>query len=262
MDDDGVRISPEAIDASEVEMPQLKPILMEKAVDISVPLSAESVQAFSSYAALLREWNRKMNLTNIVDEEGIAMRHFIDSLTLVADLEKEADTKGGLSLLDVGTGAGFPGIPLKIAMPALEVTLLDSLQKRVRFLEQVCDTLNLSGIRVIHARAEDLGKSKIYREQFDVVTARAVAALPVLSEYCIPFVKPGGVFLAMKGHGEKESEEARGAIVRLGGTVEAVRQFTLPGTDMERSVISVRKIRQTPPRYPRKAGQVQKNPLL
>jgi len=241
----------------------LAPVLIEKSEDISVPLTAENIKAFTMYASLLREWNEKMNLTNITDDEGIAMRHFIDSLTLVAHLEEEMKKKKtqNLSLLDVGTGAGFPGIPLKVAMPSLQVTLLDSLRKRVRFLEEVCKKLELSDISAVHIRAEDAGKSKIYREQFDIVTARAVAPLPVLSEYCIPFVKVGGIFLAMKGHSEEEVNDARKAIVQLGGTIEGFRQFSLPGTDVQRSIVTIRKIRQTPPRYPRKSGTAQKTPL-
>ena len=261
------RISPKPYDAdadsAAGESAGVPLILKERSSELSVPLSAENIKAFTLYTTLLREWNEKMNLTNITDDEGIAMRHFIDSLTLVSYIEEEKKTAGKaeLSLVDVGTGAGFPGIPLKVAMPELRVTLLDSLRKRVRFLETVCETLELSGIQAVHSRAEDAGHSKTYREQFDVVTARAVAALPVLSEYCLPLVRVGGVFLAMKGHVDEEVESARKAIVQLGGTIEAVHHFRLPGTDMERSVVIIRKLRQTPPRYPRKSGTAQKTPL-
>ena len=257
------RIFPEKREIEEEELSGFDPILLEKSMEISVPLSAENIRSFSSYATVLREWNQKMNLTNITDDEGVAMRHFIDSLTLTEDIEREKREKNAvdLSLLDVGTGAGLPGIPLKITMPSLQITLLDSLRKRVLFLEEVCRVLELRDIHVVHARAEDAGNSRVYREQFDVVTARAVAALPVLSEYCIPFVKIGGVFLAMKGQNEDEAASSRKAIVQLGGTIEAIRNFTLPGTDMRRSIITIRKIRHTPPRYPRKAGSVRKDPL-
>lgn len=243
---------------------ELNPILESGAKEISVPLSAESIRAFSEYARLLKEWNEKMNLTNITDDKGIAIRHFVDSLTLVSHLEDETVRKGTkhLSLIDVGTGAGFPGIPLKVAMPALEVTLLDSLRKRVGFLDAVCAALDLKGITTVHSRAEDAGLSKQYREKYDVATARAVASLPVLCEYCLPFVKIGGIFLAMKGHVEEEAELAKKAIVMLGGTLETLHHFTLPGTDMKRSIIVIRKVRATPAKYPRQAGKPEKEPLI
>lgn len=249
---------------ADTSLPELNPILASGAREISVPLSAENIRAFSEYARLLKEWNEKMNLTNITDDKGIAIRHFIDSLTLVSHLEEETAKKGNkhLSLIDVGTGAGFPGIPLKVAMPSLEVTLLDSLRKRVGFLDAVCAALELKGITTVHARAEDAGLSKQYREKFDVATARAVASLPVLCEYCLPFVKVGGIFLAMKGIAEEEIETAKKAIVTLGGTLETLHHFTLPGTDMNRSIIVIRKVRATPAKYPRQAGKPEKEPII
>ena len=242
----------------------LDPFLAAGAQEISVPLSAESIRAFLIYANLLKEWNEKMNLTNITDDKGIAIRHFIDSLTLVPHLEQEAVRKGKkkLSLIDVGTGAGFPGIPLKVVMHDLEVTLLDSLRKRVGFLDAVCEALGLSGISTLHSRAEDAGRSKQYREKYDVATARAVAPLPILCEYCLPFVKIGGIFLAMKGNVEEEAEASKKAIVTLGGTLETLHHFTLPGTDMNRSIIVIRKVRATPAKYPRQAGKPEKEPIL
>ena len=249
---------------ADTSLPELDPILASGAREISVPLSAENIRAFSEYARLLKEWNEKMNLTNITDDKGIAIRHFIDSLTLVSHLEEEAAKKKNkhLSLIDVGTGAGFPGIPLKVAMPSLEVTLLDSLRKRVGFLDAVCAALELKGIRTVHSRAEDAGLSREYREKFDVATARAVASLPVLCEYCLPFVKVGGIFLAMKGIAEEEVETAKKAIVTFGGTLETLHHFTLPGTDMNRSIIVIRKIRATPAKYPRQAGKPEKEPII
>ena len=248
----------------DTSLTELNPILASGAREISVPLSAENIRAFSEYARLLKEWNEKMNLTNITDDEGIAIRHFIDSLTLVSHLEEETakKKKKHLSLIDVGTGAGFPGIPLKVAMPSLDVTLLDSLRKRVGFLDAVCTALELKGIKTIHSRAEDAGLSREYREKFDVATARAVASLPVLCEYCLPFVKVGGIFLAMKGIAEEEVETAKKAIVTLGGTVETLHHFTLPGTDMNRSIIVIRKVRATPAKYPRQAGKPEKEPII
>ena len=245
-------------------VPEMTPILASGAKEMAIPLSAENIRAFSEYARLLKEWNEKMNLTNITDDKGIAIRHFIDSLTLVSHLEEESakKRKKNLSLIDVGTGAGFPGIPLKVAMPELEVTLLDSLRKRVSFLDAVCTALDLKKIITVHSRAEDAGLSKQYREKFDVATARAVASLPVLCEYCLPFVKVGGIFLAMKGNVEEEAEAAKKAIVTLGGTIETLHHFTLPGTDMNRSIIVIRKVRATPARYPRQAGKPEKEPLV
>ena len=176
-------------------------------------------------------------------------------------LSEHLPTGRTLNVLDIGTGAGFPGMPLKISMPELKVTLMDSLQKRLGFLKEVCDALSLEGVDMVHARAEDGGKDKKYRERFDIVTARAVAALPVLAEYCLPFVKVGGVFLAMKGHAEDEIKSASKAIALLGGTIEKTDTFRLPGTDMDRTIVVVRKIRPTPARFPRKAGLPSKEPL-
>lgn len=239
-------------------------LILSGAAEISVPLSAEHIRAFGKYARMLKEWNEKMNLTNITDDQGIALRHFVDSLTLIPHLEREMKRKNkkSLSLIDVGTGAGFPGIPLKVAMPALEVTLLDSLRKRVGFLDAVCRELALTGIVTLHGRAEDVGKNKMHREAFDVATARAVASLPILCEYCMPFVKVGGIFLAMKGYAEEEVKAAQKAVVTLGGTIEDHFDFYLPGTDMKRSIIQIRKLRATPPKYPRQAGKPEKEPIL
>lgn len=243
---------------------EISPYLTTGSHDISLPLSAESIKAFQVYAAMLRKWNEKMNLTNIVDDQGIAIRHFIDSLTLVAHIEEEERKLGrqDLSLIDVGTGAGFPGIPLKVTMPQLRVTLLDSLKKRVNFLDAVCETLQLTGITTIHSRAEEAAKNKQYREKFDIATARAVASLPTLCEYCLPYVKVGGVFLAMKSHAEDEIETAKKAIVTLGGTLEDVHEFLLPGTDMQRTILVIRKIRSTPASYPRGQGKPDKEPIV
>ena len=239
------------------------PVLEEHLPEICVPLSAEEIRSFQVYASMLREKNKVMNLTAVDDDNGIAMKHFIDSLTLCPYIREEEEKTGNkhLTLADIGTGAGFPGMPLKISMPELNVTLMDSLQKRLGFLKEVCDALSLEGVEMVHARAEDGGKDKKYRERFDIVTARAVAALPVLAEYCLPFVKVGGVFLAMKGHAEEEIKDANKAIALLGGTIEKTDTFRLPGTDMDRTIIVVRKIRPTPARFPRKAGMPAKEPL-
>lgn len=251
-------------EVTEKEEPvEVAPILELQAPEISVPLSAEEIRSFQIYASMLREKNKVMNLTAVDDEQGIAMKHFIDSLTLCPYIRAEEEKAAGktIRLADVGTGAGFPGLPLKISMPELDVTLMDSLAKRLNFLGEVTERLGLEKVSLVHTRAEDGGRDKRYRERYDVVTARAVARLPVLAEYCLPFVKVGGVFLAMKGHAEEEVADAAKAIATLGGTIEKTDTFTLPGTDMERTIVVIRKVRPTPPRYPRKAGTPAKEPL-
>ena len=252
-------VKPEVTDNAE----GVAPVLEEHLPEICVPLSAEEIRSFQVYASMLREKNKVMNLTAVDDDNGIAMKHFIDSLTLCPYIREEENKTGrnDITLADIGTGAGFPGLPLKISMPELQVTLMDSLAKRLGFLSEVCTALNLEGVTMVHTRAEDGGKDKKYRESFDIVTARAVAALPVLAEYCLPFVKVGGVFLAMKGHAEDEIKSATKAIALLGGTIEKTDTFRLPGTDMDRTIIVVRKIRPTPARFPRKAGLPAKEPL-
>lgn len=241
----------------------ISPILRETPIGGEIVLTAERINAFRRYADMLVERNKVMNLTNIVDDEGIAVRHFVDSLTICPYIEKELSEKGrrDLALIDVGTGAGFPGIPVKITLPDLRLTLMDSLNKRLGFLKDVSEELGLKGVELVHSRAEDAGRNKRYREKYDIATARAVAALPVLCEYCLPFVKPGGVFLAMKGKSEEEVAGSSRAITLLGGTIESCDRFTLPGTDMERSVIVIRKVRHTPPQYPRQAGKPSKDPI-
>lgn len=242
---------------------KLTPVLESGAKEIEVPLTAENINSFRKYAEMLREKNKVMNLTNITDDEGIAMRHFVDSLTLVPYIRDEQKKQGkkDLTLIDVGTGAGFPGIPLKVSIPEINLVLMDSLQKRLNFLNDVSTELELKGVKTLHSRAEDGGRDKKYREKYDIATARAVASLPVLCEYCLPFVKVGGLFLAMKGHSEDEVKESGKAITLLGGTIEKIDEFMLPGTDMNRSVVVIRKLRHTPPQYPRQAGKPTKSPL-
>ncbi len=249
--------------ADEILMDNLTPVLENGAKEIEVPLTAEEINSFRKYAEMLRERNKVMNLTNITDDEGIAMRHFVDSLTLVPYIRDEQKKQGKkeLTLIDVGTGAGFPGIPLKVSIPELNLVLMDSLQKRLNFLNDVSTELKLKNVKTLHSRAEDGGRDKKYREKYDIATARAVASLPVLCEYCLPFVKVGGLFLAMKGHSEDEVKESSKAITLLGGTIEKIDEFMLPGTDMNRSVVVIRKLRHTPPQYPRQAGKPTKSPL-
>jgi 16S rRNA (guanine527-N7)-methyltransferase len=215
---------------------------------------------FERYAELLCNYNEKVNLTAITDPEGIAVKHFYDSVypfTLV-------DVPCGTSLVDVGTGAGFPSIPLKIIRSDIDITMLDSLNKRVKFLQEVSDELSL-GAKCIHGRAEEIAafskKGNSYRESYDVATARAVANLRDLCEYCLPFVKVGGIFAALKGKdGLAELETARSAIEQLGGEVEMSKGYELPNGD-GRYIIVIRKVKATPQKYPRNSGQIKKNPL-
>ena len=244
------------------EPADVAPILESHSEEISVPLSAEEIRAFQVYASMLKEKNKVMNLTAVDDDKGIAMKHFIDSLTLCPYIrEEEKKSSKTLTFVDVGTGAGFPGLPVKISCPELSVTLMDSLEKRLKFLDEVITALDLKDCATVHSRAEDAGRNKKFREKYDIVTARAVAKLSVLAEYCLPLVRVGGVFLAMKAHSEEEEAEGAKAIALLGGTIEKTDTFKLPGTDMERTIIVVRKIRPTPARFPRKAGTPSKTPI-
>lgn len=235
---------------------------LEKAfAPLGIRLSEAQTEAFLKYAALLAEWNKVMNLTAITEPEEVAAKHFADSCAAVL-IPEGACLREEKSLIDVGTGAGFPGIPLKILFPQLKVTLLDSLGKRVKFLEAVIAELGLKDIKAIHARAEDGARLPELRDSFDICASRAVAHLSVLSEYCLPYLKEGGVFLAYKsGDIETEIKEAENAVSILGGKREALRQFTLPGTDLSRSIVVIRKVKKTPKTYPRKAGTAAKKPL-
>ena len=220
-------------------------------------LSEQQLEQFSQYADLLLETNRSLNLTAITDPDEVAVKHMVDSL-LVYDSQRFHNH----TIVDVGTGAGFPGLPLKIYDPGMRVTLIDSLQKRLNFLEQVVAKLGLGQVRCVHARAEDAGKGPALREKFDVAVARAVAALPVLAEYCLPLVRVGGVFYAMKGSRyQEEVDAAHHAVEVLGGRITDVRPVRLPGMADQRAIITVEKVRPTPKQYPRKAGTAVKKPL-
>ncbi len=230
--------------------------LRDGAAEFGVSLDDRKISDLFEYKRILLEWNEKMNLTAIVDDREFILKHFTDSLSIVPYI------RGTGSVIDVGTGAGFPGIPLKIASPELNVVLLDSLEKRVGFLNTVIGELGLKGISAVHMRAEDAGMATGLRESFDTATARAVAAMPVLLEYCLPLVKVGGIFVAMKGSSTEELSASSRALQILGGEVEEVKEFDLPGSDIKRSIIVVRKLRQSPTKYPRKAGKPSKEPLL
>lgn len=231
-------------------------IYLAEKMDIS--LTEEQGMKFYEYMNLLIEWNQKMNLTAIVEPEDIILKHFIDSITVNKYIES-----GDNNAIDIGTGAGFPGIPIKIIYPNMDITLLDSLQKRIVFLEEVCRQLNLEKINCIHARAEEMSIKVEYREQYSIAVSRAVARLNVLVEYMIPFVKKGGKCICMKGPNLKEElEEAKKAIEVLGGEIEQVENIRLPKSDIERNIIVIRKVKNTPNQYPRKNGQVSKQPIL
>ncbi len=226
--------------------------------ELKLQLNEEQEAQFISYFEAMIEKNQVMNLTSITGFEEVIIKHFLDSLSLV----KILDTKTVSSIIDVGTGAGFPGIPLKIAFPFLKVTLLDSLNKRVQFLNETCEMLGLKDIKGFHGRAEDFGRNKEFREKYDVCVSRAVSNLATLSEYCLPFVKTGGAFIPYKsGQIEEEVEAAGKAIYLLGGKLDHMVKFTLPESDIERSLLLIKKVRNTAGKYPRKAGTPLKEPL-
>ena len=222
---------------------------------IEIEFTDEQLKKFYDYMNLLIEWNQKINLTAITEPKEIILKHFIDSLTINKYIQQKS------TLADVGTGAGFPGIPLKILRPDIKVTLVDSLNKRINFLNEVIEKLNLEDIVTVHSRIEDFGKNKSYREKFDYVTARAVANLAVLSEYLIPIAKIGGKCVCMKGSNvEEEITSGKNAINVLGGKLEKVDEFVLPDSDISRNVIILSKIKNTPARFPRKAVMPTKEP--
>ena len=224
--------------------------------ELHIQLTEEQVQQFIKYYEMLVEKNKVMNLTAITEFDEVIEKHFLDSLSLI----KVYDLKKDISVLDMGTGAGFPGIPLKIAFPELKVTLADSLNKRILFLQEVIDELHLEKIEAVHARAEELGKNKAYREMYDLVVSRAVANLSSLEEYCVPFVNIGGNFISYKsGEIEEEVANAKNATFLLGGKVKDVYKFDL--YEQKRSFVIIEKVKGTPKTYPRKAGTPTKTPL-
>ena len=215
-----------------------------------------SAEKFAVYMELLREWNEKINLTAITDEEGILVKHFFDSCSI-------SDFVGNNSkIIDVGTGAGFPGLPLKIVNDTLNLTLVDSLNKRINFLNEVKNKLGLKNVETVHGRAEDVGIDNKYREKYDFAVSRAVAELRILVEYLLPLVKVGGKVIAMKGPNiDEEVENSKKAVKLLGGEIERIESFRLGNTDNERTIIIIKKIKNTESKYPRKAGIPRKNPL-
>ncbi|TWH46629.1 16S rRNA (guanine(527)-N(7))-methyltransferase RsmG [Sporomusa sp. KB1] len=239
-------------------MNHFQDILAKAAAEYGLNLVPEQLAAMDSYYQQLVVWNEKVNLTAITEPYEVAVKHMIDSLSCY---QEELFTPG-VRIIDVGTGAGFPGIPLKIFQQDIKLTLMDSLNKRLNFLRAVIDDLSLDGVYTVHARAEEAGKNKQYREQYQLAVSRAVARLNVLCELCLPFVKVGGCFIALKGaQYEEEVREAAKAVTLLGGKIENIKPVNLPGLTDKRAVIYIKKIAVTPQTYPRKAGTPEKKPL-
>lgn len=233
-------------------------LMIQYADKFKINIDEEKLDKFKKYTALIKEWNEKINLTAITDEDDIIRKHFIDSISV---LESNV-IKNGMKIIDIGTGAGFPGIPLKIVLPDSNILLVDSLNKRVNFLNEVIRMLELHGIEAIHARAEEAAKKPEYRENFNIVVSRAVANMSVLSEYCIPFAKIGGYFIAMKGpSSENEIEESKHAISILGGKIKNVVETRMLQSDMNHRLVIVEKVKSTMNKYPRNYGQIEKKPL-
>lgn len=233
-------------------------IFETKLSELGITLNEAQKRQFLQFYELLVEWNKVMNLTGITEYEEVNEKHFVDSLSIV----KAIDMDSVETIIDIGTGAGFPGIPLKIAFPNLKVVLLDSLNKRIQFLNTVIDTLQLTDIQTIHGRAEDFAKQQAYRERFDLCVSRAVANLATLSEYCLPYVKVDGMFIPYKsGEITEELQQSQNAIHVLGGKVKDVVKFRLPGTEIGRSFVKIKKVQNTAKKYPRKAGLPSKEPI-
>lgn len=233
-------------------------ILKQASDNESLDFTEDKYDKFIRYKELIKEWNEKVNLTAITEDSEIIKKHFIDSIKVF----KFQELKNAKKVIDIGTGGGFPGIPMKIINPSSKVVLLDSLNKRINFLNEVIKELKLNDIETIHGRAEDFAQENKYRERFDVAVSRAVANLTVLTEFCLPFVKIGGCFVAMKGPAiDEEMKEAKNAIKILGGEVEEILKVDIEGSDLNHNLVIIRKLKETPKKYPRKAGMVTKNPL-
>lgn len=230
----------------------IRKILEPLIQDYKIKLSDDQYSQLQTYFELLVDWNKKINLTAITDPQGVAVKHFADCLTFFNHIK----VKNGAKIIDVGTGAGFPGLVLKIARPDIELTLLDSLNKRLVFIETVLESLSLNAL-LVHSRAEDGARKSVYRDSYDFSVSRAVARLNILSEYCLPYVKEGGSFVALKGRdADAELSEANGAIKKLGGKIGAVHKFSLPCDEGERAIVDILKISKTPDCYPRNSAKI------
>lgn len=239
-----------------MEEKEFKEVMIDYLKILKIKLSDFQLKQFYEYMNILIEWNKVMNLTGITDPKEIITKHFIDSLTILNNINKNN------SIIDVGTGAGFPGIPIKIAFPSTKIVLLDSLNKRIKFLNEVISRLQLKNIETIHGRAEDYGKDKKHREKYDIVIARAVAPLNILLEYLMPFAKVKGKCLCMKGsNATEEILNSKNAIKILGGEIIETEEFYIPSTNIKRKIIQINKIKETNSKYPRKAGTPSKEPL-
>ena len=233
-------------------------ILRQGIKDFGIEVNDQMISDLKTYREILVDWNQKMNLTGIEEEKEVFIKHFLDSISAVSN----GYIKDGISLIDVGTGAGFPGLPLKICLQNIKLTLLDSLNKRINFLQEVSNTVNLKDVEFIHGRAEDFGKNSDYREQYDVATARAVAGLPILMEFCVPFIKVGGYFVCLKGpNADLELEESKKAMEILGIEFVEKLDIQLPETDLNHNILVFKKVSETPSKYPRKAGKPAKSPI-
>ncbi len=232
-------------------------VLKKHSSDYGIEINQDLAQKLNIYGELLKEWNDKINLTAIKDDEGIAVKHFLDCLLV----SKVADFKNGMSVIDVGTGAGFPGLVIAAAYPDVNVTLLDSTGKKLKAVENMAEEMGVKNVKIVHSRAEEVGKNSEFRGKYDFATARAVAELRVLLEYTLPFVKVGGSFLSLKGATAKEEIDGAGnSLKTLGGKIDSINDFILPGGD-KRAIIKVKKISQTSPKYPRPSAQIAKKPL-
>lgn len=228
--------------------------------ELNITLTDEQIEQFLQYYEMLVEKNKVMNLTGITEYEEVIQKHFLDSLSLIRVIPDIASQK--LTVIDLGTGAGFPGIPLKIAFPELEITLMDSLNKRILFLQEVIDALGLKKVSAVHGRAEEMASNATHRQQYDFCVSRAVSNLAVLTEYCLPFVKKGGLFVSYKSaDSDAEIQEGKKAISILGGKLTSVDKFQLPDSDLRRALVCIKKVKDTPKKYPRKAGTPAKLPL-
>ncbi|MDF2590618.1 MAG: methyltransferase GidB [Clostridia bacterium] len=234
-------------------------ILKSGLQQLNIETTPEILDKFEVLKGLLIEWNEKINLTAITESNEVDIKHFVDSASCIAT----GYIRDGSEVIDVGTGAGFPGLPIKILNDSLKVTLLDSLNKRIKYLEDVVNKLQLSNMKLVHSRAEDGGINKQYREKYDIALSRAVAAMNVLCEYCLPFVKVGGYFICQKGPSYKEElENAKNAIELLGGRIKEIKSYKLAYSDITHYVIIIEKVKQTPSNYPRKAGKPAAEPII